>query len=209
MKLILVSQRVSIEPSYKERRDCLDQRWSLLLEKAGLIGVMMPNNINAVQVLLQNINPNGLLLTGGNSLTKYDGDAPERDKAEVFALKYAIKKNIPVLGVCRGMQLIQDYFGVELEKIKGHVATRIELSHESGKFGSLYKKLSNVNAYHNLGTKYTSDSLKVSAKSSRGVVMAIEHSEKNIYGCMWHPEREEPINDIDIDHIKNIFGVNL
>ena len=209
MKLILVSQRVSEERNYKERRDCLDQRWHLLFKEAGLLPILMPNNISATQAILKKIKPDGLLLTGGNSLSKYGGDALERDEAEKYALKYAIEKNIPVLGVCRGMQLIQDYFGVILKEVEGHVATRVELDGESGRFGELYEKLPSVNAYHNLGATHTSDSLKVCAKSNKGIVMAIEHRKHNIYGCMWHPERENPIKKIDIDHMKNIFGVNI
>ena len=206
MKIILVSQRVSEETKYVERRDCIDQRWNEVFGLAGFIPVLMPNNKDLLKSLLEKISPDGLLLTGGNSMVKHGGDAPERDEAEKIALEYAIENKLPVLGVCRGMQFIQDYFGTELGKVSGHVATRIELINESGRFGELYKKFSNVNAYHNLGTTSTSDVLQITATSNKGVVMAVEHAQHKIYGCMWHPERENPINKTDIDHIKMIFG---
>ena len=52
---------------------------------------------------------------------------------------------IPIIGVCRGMQIIQNYFGINLFKISGHIKVRHELYYEGKKI--------NVNSYHNYGTK--------------------------------------------------------
>lgn len=63
-----------------------------------------------------------LVLTGGNSLTMLDGDAPERDLVEKELLRYADNKNIPVLGVCRGMQLMQEFEGNhDFIRISNHI----------------------------------------------------------------------------------------
>ena len=69
--------------------------------------------------------------------------------------------------------------------------------------------------YKNLGTSYTRNAgIKFSegeiicvAKSSHGVVMSIEHKTLNIYGIMWHPEREKMILKSDQKLFKYIFNV--
>ena len=64
------------------------------------------------------------MFTGGNSLIKYGGSAIERDCLEKEILKYSIKKKIPLIGVCRGMQVIQDYFNTRLVRVKNQVSPR-------------------------------------------------------------------------------------
>ncbi|OIQ18379.1 MAG: hypothetical protein BM556_08955 [Bacteriovorax sp. MedPE-SWde] len=207
MKKILVSQRVSIEKSYNERRDCLDQSWMALLEKSELLPVLVPNNISIVRSLISEIQIDGVLLTGGNSLIENGGDAPERDDVELFIIKYAIDNKLPIYGVCRGMQIIQRYFGIDLFSVDGHVATRHKLKDVKGNHISYLKSLETVNAFHDFGTTETLGDLKVSARSENNIVMAIENTEKKIFGQMWHPERESPYIEADINQIKLFFGV--
>lgn len=69
------------------------------------------------------LHPCGIVLTGGNSLCKYGGNAPERDENEHTLIDYAVQNNIPLYGLCRGMQVILDYFGIELENVAFHAAT--------------------------------------------------------------------------------------
>ena len=109
MKKVVVTQRVDVTSTYGERRDCLDQRWIELLLSVGLFPVLVPNNLDYVKKLIATEQIDGVLLTGGNSLLNYGGDAPERDEVEKNLLELAILKNIPLLGVCRGMQIIQNY----------------------------------------------------------------------------------------------------
>ncbi len=66
-------------------------------------------------------------MSGGNTLTAFadENDAPAtlspaRDVFELEVLKRAIGNNVPVLGVCRGLQLINHYYGGRLVKVKGH-----------------------------------------------------------------------------------------
>jgi len=119
--VIAVSQRVDVLADGDERRDALDQRWTDFLLTCDITPLLMPNNINAVRELLNNHSVAGVLFTGGNDLVQYGGDAPERDEVETWLLEFAITGNLPVLGVCRGMQLIQHYFGVKLMPVEGHV----------------------------------------------------------------------------------------
>ncbi len=206
MKRIAITQRVELIQSHSERRDALDQRWVIFLQKLDFLPILLPNNISYIQNLITDDYIDGILLTGGNSLVKYGGDAPERDDIEKLLIDFAYLKNVPLLGVCRGMQMIQDYFNNPLFQVAGHVARRHSLIVDQGhKLSNIIHRYKNVNSFHEYGTyKVEGDLLKV-AHSQDGVVMAIEHKEKNIFGVMWHSERELSFNKIDQDMYKKIF----
>ena len=57
------------------------------------------------------------MFSGGDDIGKYK----LRDDTEEVLLSYAIKKKIPIFGICRGMQLIGKYFNVKLIKVNNHV----------------------------------------------------------------------------------------
>ena len=59
----------------------------------------------------------GIILSGGNSLLSCNGDSKERDHAEKKIYRLAISMQIPIIGVCRGMQLIQEMHGIKLFRI--------------------------------------------------------------------------------------------
>ena len=111
MKLLAVTQRVAVLPDRGERRDCLDQAWSRFLSACGLLPVLMPNVTSVALELCAQTNVAGLLLTGGNDLAAVGGDAPERDATENALLDMAEQQHLPVIGVCRGMQLLQQRSG--------------------------------------------------------------------------------------------------
>ena len=82
---------------------------------------------------MMELKPAGIVFTGGNSLVKYGGDAPERDETEYAMLKLALEYDIPVYGFCRGMQTILDFYGCELSTVTGHVAVRHDIDGMLGK----------------------------------------------------------------------------
>jgi len=206
MKNILVTQRVDISDSYNERRDALDQNWLKFLLSIDLMPIIVPNNKEYVENIIKTTKLEGILFTGGNTLVKYGGDAPERDETECLLLNWGIKMNLPILGICRGMQLIQDHYSNGLINISNHVAKRHDLviSKECRMRNALLK-FSDVNSYHKFGTQEISGDLQVMAKSSDGVIMAIEHYEKPIFGVMWHCERENPFKEEDMYLFESIF----
>ena len=210
MKKILVSTRVDVIESYQETRDAIDERWTKLLLSAGFFLVFVPNDIQYVKNLLDLDAYQGLLLTGGNSLHKYGGNAPQRDEVELYLLKHFIDSQIPVLGVCRGMQLILDYYGEALEQIENHTAVRHKLLLKNqGRLSHLIAEYSDVNSYHDWGTKsVSSQDLIVSSVTEDGVIESVEDSKKQVFGQMWHPEREPGFNPLDIQILNFIFGDN-
>lgn len=198
MKLIALTQRIDFIKDYGEIRDSIDQNWNRILLQSGFNVILIPNNKILAENLIKTVNIEGIILTGGNTLSKYGGDAFERDEVEKFLIKYAIEKDIPLLGVCRGMQMIQDYFGVKLLEIKGHVKVQHTIRIENN--------IQVVNSYHNFGAYSSTDELQIIAKSEDGVVESIKHEKYKIFAIMWHIERNTPFLDTDILILKKIFG---
>lgn len=198
MKTILYTQRVEIVESYGERRDCADQNIPRFIQACGYLPVPMPNIVDAARQMAKQLEPAGIVLTGGNSLVKYGGNAPERDEAERELLNIALQYDMPVYGFCRGMQVILDYFGCELEQVQGHVAVHHKVT---GALGDL-----EVNSFHNQACRIVRDSLEILAQSEDGVIEAVLHKDKRILGTMWHPEREKPFKVSDIKRVQELFG---
>lgn len=199
VKIIAVSNRVDIVDSCNERRNSLDQRWvSFLHETGGFVPLAIPNHVGTAKNILEVFPVAGILLTGGNDLVELGGNAPERDETERFLIDFAIQYKTPLLGVCRGMQMIQYYFGEKLEKIEGHVKNHHPLVLEGVSM--------EVNSFHNYGVKNDDGVLKVLARTSDGVIEAVRHPEYSIEGIMWHPERNTSISNLDKKIFENLFG---
>lgn len=199
MKCVIYTQRVEIVESYQERRDCADQRIADFIYACGFIPVPIPNNEMLAGQLIDAIKPIGIILTGGNSLVKYGGNAPERDAMDRKLLDISIEKNIPLYGFCRGMQSILDYFGNELENVTGHVAVRHKIS--------TYKKEYDVNSYHSQACKKLKEEngLRVTAQAEDKVIESVCHKVYPIIGTMWHPERELVWSSHDMEQIRKLF----
>jgi putative glutamine amidotransferase len=198
MKLIAMSQRVTVDPGFGERRDCLDQAWTKFVMACGLTPILVPNDLEAALSLCQTLPLSGILLTGGNDLTFYGGDAPERDNTETALMDLAELRALPVLGVCRGMQMIQHRFGIRLERVAGHVAKQqvISIDGESVE----------VNSYHRFGATETRPPLSAWAFSNDGVVKAVRDASRRTMGIMWHPERLHPFAPRDLSIFQQFFG---
>src|ERR1700691_1446620 len=124
MRMVAITQRVTVVPAYGERRDCLDQAWPRFLAACGLLPLAVPNVAEVALAMVRDANPAGLGLTGGNDLAALGGDAPERDATENALLDAAEARGLPVLGVCRGMQLMQQRCAIPLQRVEGHVTRR-------------------------------------------------------------------------------------
>jgi putative glutamine amidotransferase len=199
MKTVAITQRVSVVPAYCERRDCLDQAWTKFLAACGLLPLLLPNVTEVALALCEGVDIAGLVLTGGNDLAGLGGDAPERDAVESAVLDQAERRSLPVLGVCRGMQVIQHRFAIPLRRVEGHV-TPSQVIRIDG-------ELKEVNSYHRFAALDSRPPLNVWAVAADGVVKAIRHSAQPIIGIMWHPERCAPFSSADLALFRQFFGV--
>lgn len=199
MRFIAISQRVTVVPNYQERRDCLDQQWIKFLLACGIQPILVPNHSEVAKKLLESFPICGVILTGGNDLVEYGGDAPERDEVELMLLRYSLEFSLPLLGICRGMQLIQHYFGVKLQPVTGHVTKQQRIS--------IGEQVVCEDSYHCFGAMSTVKELDVWARANDGVIKAIKHVDHQILGIMWHPERKKNFSENDIQLFSRFFRV--
>jgi gamma-glutamyl-gamma-aminobutyrate hydrolase PuuD len=197
MRMVAITQRVTVIPEYGERRDCLDQAWPRFIAACGLLPLPVPNVIEVALAMCGDSDLAGLVLTGGNDLAPLGGDAPERDATENALLDAAESRGLPVLGVCRGMQLIQQRCAVPLQRVEGHV-TRRQVIQVNG-------EPMEVNSYHRFGARESRPPLDVWAVAADGVVKAIRHTARPTTGIMWHPERNTPFAADDVALFRHVF----
>jgi putative glutamine amidotransferase len=207
MKKIVITQRLIENNSYHEIRDALDIRWAELFMELDYLPILLPTNYD-FEKYFESIEIGGIILSGGNDLGIWSEDklSQKRDIFEKEIIKFAIKECIPILGICRGMQIIADYFNGEFEKVDGHVGTNhIILVSNNSEFKEYLKKLDYVNSYHNYGIREIPDGFIISAKGEDGTIEAMENKENNIFCQMWHTERQVPFNDNELMIIKKLF----
>jgi len=209
MMRIAISQRVEFIPGYGERRDCLDQQWPVLLETMGFDAVPVPNDLKHTLAWIERQGVSGLILSGGNDLADLPdalNPAPERDATEQILLQWASSRSMPVLGVCRGMQMMNLFLGGSLCTLEGHVASHHTLL--VAEHDELFSHHGEVNSYHNRGMMAgdLADELQLRARADGdNSVEAVSHKSLPWVGIMWHPERELPFHNSDITLIDTVF----
>ncbi|WP_163575910.1 gamma-glutamyl-gamma-aminobutyrate hydrolase family protein [Halomonas faecis] len=190
MKRIAITPRRDCYPARDETRDALDTRLAARLWSWGFLPQPLASGVSDTDAYLTALAPEGFLLSGGNDI----GSIPERDALETAALRYAATHCLPVVGICRGLQMINHYQGGELRTIVGHAATTHAVS------GPLTGSRSQrVNSYHGLGVY--SDTLGADlaplAWAEDGSIEALRHTTLPWLGIMWHPERDTPTHATD------------
>lgn len=129
---------------------------------------------------------------------------PDWDALDVTAAKIALERDIPVLGLCRGMQVLNVAAGGTLwQDIPGQVtealqhaqkAPRWAATHgitieEDSLLGELLGSSMRVNSYHHQAVKDAGDGMRVTAKAMDGIVEAVEAPDRRFaLGVQWHPE---------------------
>lgn len=150
----------------------------------------------------------GLILCGGGDIDpKYyneeingsDNIDVARDEAELVLLKAYVEADKPVLGICRGHQLINVFFGgslyQHLPESELHTPTKAGDSVHNvtaladSVLGRLYGTSFAVNSSHHQTLKVLGEGLRATAFWNEKYVEAIEHTSLPIIGVQWHPER--------------------
>lgn len=150
-------------------------------ESGQQIHVVDIEDVNVQQ--LQQLNPEAIVIS--------PGPGSPNDYPILYEVMQTFESTVPMLGVCLGFQLIVAYYGGDIIKaphpVHGHTTT-IE-HHQSCLFSGLPTRF-NVMRYHSLiaDIKTIRSPLKITAQNEEGMVMAIEHQYRPIYGVQYHPE---------------------
>jgi len=192
MKIVAISQRVTFIENRNEYRDSLDQRLTIFFQSIGFTPIPIPNSIsNDISTWIDIVKPDLIVLSGGNNL----GDFLTRDFTEKELINISINNHIPMLGICRGMQMIGTSFGSKLCKVDNHVSSHHKVTGE----------ISGIkNSYHNYSLGLCPEDFKVLAHSEDSQIEAIKHLSLPIEGWMWHP-RDKVSNQDDIERIMNLI----
>ncbi len=172
--------------------------------------------LGAEPVVVDRIQPtddfDGLLLPGGTDIDpmlygqhntssialNHDVDALQMGMLDLF-----VQEQKPVLGVCRGLQLVNVYFGGTLlqniataKEHWGLTDTEDQVHPSQAAKGSWLEKIYgenfSVNSYHHQAVDCVGDGLEVIQSAEDGVVEGICHTTLPIYAVQWHPERISP-----------------
>jgi putative glutamine amidotransferase len=190
-----VTMRVLAAQGYYEPRDALAQDWANFLGAAlpEAAWLPVPNlGANMVRAYCEKWGINRLILTGGEDI----GVSAIRDETEQDLFIWAKERSVPILGVCRGMQMMAIFAGATLKPVTGHVCTRHILQ---GDFAH------EVNSFHNYGLTECPPGFEVSATTEDSGIEAMRNTELNWEGWMWHPERERPFQLADIEQLRRMF----
>ena len=207
IKRIGLTMRVTETSEYKETRDAISHDWiSYLGHFSDMLVVPLPNIGKKANTLIEAFGLDGIILTNGNDI----GAAPIRDETELSLIETSIKTNIPVLGVCRGFQLLQHYFGGKLTQLEPsrHVSTRHIVKVLDPSFGPNNRY---VNSFHNWGIAENdlASDLTATAITDDGFVEAFTAEKFNFVGIQWHPERSRSDFLSDNKIIADALNLNL
>jgi gamma-glutamyl-gamma-aminobutyrate hydrolase PuuD len=195
VNIVAVSQRVLNLPDRNETRDELDHRLSQWISKAGGLPFPVPNGLDqhALTAWLECLQPTAIVLSGGEDI----GTFPMRDETERFLLAHAARQRLPVLGLCRGMQMMAVWLGGALKRIDGHIRTRHKLQ------GALQV---DVNSFHGIGLADCPPDCDILARADDGEIEAIRHRSLPWEGWMWHPEREASFASWNLERAQTWLG---
>ena len=228
---ILITQRHSMN-QYGDWIDSLENNYIKYFEKFGIKLFLISNATKNIDSIFQKLKPDGVILSGGGDVNPelYNGKkksnlsiSKERDEIETKIIKISIANNIPILGICRGMQFINVFFGgkivqdiSKIDSLKKHISPgnhniRI-LSKELIDCLKRKSMYTNVNSYHNSGVldSLLGKDLKPFALVDEiNLVEGLFHQYYPIAAVEWHPERDGSDKELDIFIIKTFLNRKL
>jgi microsomal dipeptidase-like Zn-dependent dipeptidase/gamma-glutamyl-gamma-aminobutyrate hydrolase PuuD len=204
---------IGITGNYEDLTCKLGRGYYQSVVAAGGVPVVIPPVADKHVIVNTLEHIDALILSGGGDINplwageepspKLHGINQERDLPELLIARLAYNRQIPMLGICRGIQTLATAFGGKVAQDISDVATikhsqdadRSEPTHsviidEDSSLFDIYKSTKvMVNSFHHQAVSEAGDKFRVIAKSPDGIIEAMESSEfKSILGVQWHPE---------------------
>lgn len=189
---MLIAISSNVKKHFKNYCDFLDYYWLNFFNKYKIKFIILPNSEIACNYILKNNSKkiNLIILPGGNDIFDKGYVVKNRNKIENSIIKFSIKNNTPLLGVCRGMQLINIFFKGKIQLGKNHMKTKHLVESNNNFFK---QKKFHVNSFHNYIIKRNDigKQLEIIAECEDQTVEFFKHKKHKVYGVMWHPERNK------------------
>ena len=206
---------IGITGNYDDLTCKLGQGYYKSVVAAGGVPLIVPPVADTDTIINTLSRIDGLILSGGGDFnplwtgeepsTKLGGINKERDLPELLITRLAYNRQIPMLGICRGIQTLAIALGGEVDQDISDKATvkhsqnadrsepthslRIEKDSILDHIYASYPRPLQVNSFHHQAVKSPGDKFRVVAKAVDGIIEAIESNEfKPILGVQWHPE---------------------
>jgi gamma-glutamyl-gamma-aminobutyrate hydrolase PuuD len=180
------------------------------VEQAGGRALLIPPDDEGIEEVLDAVD--GLIFSGGNDLTPEsygaepdpttNGTNPARDRGELALLEAALARDLPVLAICRGVEVLNVVCGGDLVQHLPDVVGDEKHRVVAGEFSDHAVRVDpssriesvqgSVKSHHHQGLGKIGDGLREVAWAEDGIVEAVEDDEKPfVVGVLWHPEAGE------------------
>ena len=207
---------IGISGNFSDGNCCLARGYYLSVLEAGGVPLIIPPYPHREQLISMLDTLDALLLSGGADIDpRYMGEEPDenllhginppRDEQELMLVRLAADRQIPILGICRGVQTMaaalggnvhQDIYAALGDGLLGHsqeeergVATHMVNIERDSLLHTLFGDTLAVNSFHHQAVSVVPDGFRVTAVATDGVIEAMETTDgRPMVGVQWHPE---------------------
>lgn len=203
MKNIFITQKVTAD-KHGTLNYVVEKNWYDFF-KSKKINIIPINDVNLF-VKYKSWNIAGLIVPGGNDLPSKNKNFENkiRKKKDVPIIKFALNKQIPILTVCYGFQLLADMYGYNLKKSSIHTKTTHKLNIQEI---NSYKNIITINSFHNYVIHRLPKFFDKDAKCKDKTIELAISTRKKILCTMFHPERKNISQKIVSKIVFNHFGL--
>ena len=235
--VIAITQRLSFIEAYEEERESLDSQWYDFARDLTNVQLLPISYKSDPGAFLDQFAVDCVILSGGNDIFQpqrapknvTESLSAKRDRFELSLIAEAKIRNVRVLGVCRGLQLLLLQYGAHIAPVSRHVGRLHTLvrylgPHQTTSAQAVERcswifdedgalKGDFVNSFHNYAAQITPNmhpGVEVLAvPTDQDVIEAFVHVADGVAGMMWHPERSHGVaRDRDIALVRSLLGLN-